>query len=496
MEVDDLGQQNYKGYLSKLNPAAGGAPVGVAPRPSVSVMAPTSHAPTVMTTHAHTAHGVFPYHHSAGGQAALAAPTHLPIPVTHGALGQLYNYKSAKEEERKRQKRALNRQSAQRCRKRKRAMLDDLVKANKIFSTHAAILKSLPSTNVEFQYRVGTITYAHGTEEQLGYEPGELEGRSVYDLLEGSSRLRVKQLISQLIYDWENTTNESGSASSHDSASNSNGSDNDMDNGCMTPGESNGVSSSGGGGTSAEGSESSGSGIESSGSGNENSGDNGSSNGDSNSVEGQEAEGEGPWSDEGNADSGGEAGANSGSGSGGSGNPSPNRVRAPATRAPSASSVSASSSWNGSARGNSGSPTAGPVELAKKGASGASASASADRGTETPPAQPSSASSSSSSSSPPGPAPAKGSEAPAPARVANGHATKGDAAATQAGMVVLASSNGVGTDRTSSTDGSTLNRFTSCEPGSSTNSNISQMLTFGHPASNEFTYQITVRRPT
>jgi len=39
---------------------------------------------------------------------------------------------SLKEEERKRQKRALNRQSAQRCRKRKRAMLEDLIKENEV----------------------------------------------------------------------------------------------------------------------------------------------------------------------------------------------------------------------------------------------------------------------------------------------------------------------------------------------------------------------------
>lgn len=35
--------------------------------------------------------------------------------------------------------------------------------ANELFSTHAAILESLCSTNLAFMYRTGTITYVQGT---------------------------------------------------------------------------------------------------------------------------------------------------------------------------------------------------------------------------------------------------------------------------------------------------------------------------------------------
>lgn len=50
---------------------------------------------------------------------------------------------------------------------------------------------------------------------RLGFQPEELEAQDMYSLLEPSSCVRVKQLLSQLIDDWENTTNEQESGSSN-----------------------------------------------------------------------------------------------------------------------------------------------------------------------------------------------------------------------------------------------------------------------------------------
>ena len=137
--------------------------------------------------------------------------------------GTVSTYNSCKEEEKKQLKRALNRQSAQRCRKRKRVMLDELKEANKLFSAHAAILESLSSTNIEFNYRTGYITFAHGTSALLGWDPALLYEKSMYDLLLPSSKARVQRLLVQLIDDWETTTNEAGSSNQ---GTGSDGSDN------------------------------------------------------------------------------------------------------------------------------------------------------------------------------------------------------------------------------------------------------------------------------
>ena len=116
-ELDDLsGKAGLRHLTSKLQ----GPPVPVPVR------------------HPAVAPPVFPYHHSAGGGAVALAgpPQHVLMPV-HSTMtphNPAFAYQSAsiKEEERKRQKRALNRQSAQRCRKRKRAMLEDLIKENEV----------------------------------------------------------------------------------------------------------------------------------------------------------------------------------------------------------------------------------------------------------------------------------------------------------------------------------------------------------------------------
>jgi len=102
-------------------------------------------------------------------------------------------------------------------------MLDDLKEANDLFTTHAAILEGLCSTNVEFNYRTSLVTFAHGTSKVLGWEPRLLHDRSVYELLQPNSKSRVQRLLAQLMDDWETTTNEAGSSNQDSSAGGSGG---------------------------------------------------------------------------------------------------------------------------------------------------------------------------------------------------------------------------------------------------------------------------------
>jgi len=118
----------------------------------------------------------------------------------------------SKEDEKKRFKRALNRESAQRCRKRKRDLVEDLIEANKLFSTHAAILDGLGSTCIEFEYSSGEVISAHGTKQVLGWPSPSLRGRCVYDLLVPESKTRVQRLMSQLVMDWQAAIKEASSS--------------------------------------------------------------------------------------------------------------------------------------------------------------------------------------------------------------------------------------------------------------------------------------------
>lgn len=70
--------------------------------------------------------------------------------------------------------------------------------------------------------------------------------------------------------------------------------------------------------------------------------------------------------------------------------------------------------------------------------------------------------------------------------------SKGPVTKVVARMVLGSEPSSEAHSNSSSTETSTsaAKRFTSREPGSSTNSNISQMLSLGHPASREFTFQI------
>lgn len=126
-EMDDLSAKaggSMRHLYTKLQGPPPGVPVPVAMGPGPVTRHPVGPP-------------MFPYHHSAGGGGAVALaapPQHVLMPTMTPHSPASFGFQSAnlKEEERKRQKRALNRQSAQRCRKRKRAMLEDLIKENEV----------------------------------------------------------------------------------------------------------------------------------------------------------------------------------------------------------------------------------------------------------------------------------------------------------------------------------------------------------------------------
>jgi hypothetical protein len=119
-------------------------------------------------------------------------------PVPHSVA--ILRSESERKIKKKNDKRVANRKSASNSRARKKALVDEMTKANARLKKQAMILALLPdlviTTTIE-----GEITFCSAQAERiLQYKTDDLAGAKLYNLLVPSSRHALKSLIEDLVH--------------------------------------------------------------------------------------------------------------------------------------------------------------------------------------------------------------------------------------------------------------------------------------------------------
>ena len=100
----------------------------------------------------------------------------------------------------KNDKRVANRKSASNSRARKKALVEEMTKTNARLKKQAMILALLPDLVITTTTE-GEITFCSAQADRiLQYQPDDLLGKKLYDLLVPSSRNALKSLIKELVH--------------------------------------------------------------------------------------------------------------------------------------------------------------------------------------------------------------------------------------------------------------------------------------------------------